>query len=213
MSVRCGATATHPHGVRAREEATMSIDLHNEAGESLHFSNRVFYHLLRLAHDYGWQPAGTQLPPLCVGCALQRIDLIEARVSRLKAAGGITEATALEATYRRWDAEHECYVSHLPEELAFACSCGERWRGWYVTNDGQLITAEDAQNLAAALERALPEIPEDRPHTFERDPDDPGVWVLKAGEELVERDYFWGEGKQWVRELIAFCRQGSVQIS
>jgi hypothetical protein len=43
-----------------------------------------------------------------------------------------------------------------------------------VSNDGQLITAEDAQNPAAALEQALPEIPEDMPpHKFEPDPHDP----------------------------------------
>ena len=103
------------------------LHLHNDAGQSLHFSNRVFDHLLRLAQDYGWEPAGTQLPPLCIWCSLKRIDLMEARVSRLKAAGRITKATALEATYRVWDAKHEYYVSRLPAELAFACPCGERW--------------------------------------------------------------------------------------
>src|SRR6266498_363908 len=34
------------------------------------------------------------------------------------------------------------------------------WNGTYLTNDGQIVKAEDAFSLAAALERALGDIPD-----------------------------------------------------
>jgi hypothetical protein len=39
---------------------------------------------------------------------------------------------------------------------------GADWLGTYMTNDGQVVSAEDAYALAAALERSLDDIPEAR---------------------------------------------------
>src|SRR2546423_13839985 len=38
---------------------------------------------------------------------------------------------------------------------------GRPWNGTYFCNDGQRVTAEDAHALADALERALPDIPDE----------------------------------------------------
>jgi hypothetical protein len=43
----------------------------------------------------------------------------------------------------------------LPPEEA------DDWDGNYCTNDGQRVADEDARNLAEALERALPDVPEE----------------------------------------------------
>ncbi|GAB4528705.1 MAG: hypothetical protein OHK0046_47910 [Anaerolineae bacterium] len=39
---------------------------------------------------------------------------------------------------------------------------GRHWKGWYMTNDGQIVTDSDAHALADALEMALPDIPDTR---------------------------------------------------
>lgn len=88
----------------------MAMDISNGNGEYMRFSHFDWAELLKLAYEYGWQPAETEL-------------------------GG--------------------------------------WDGNYTSNDGQLITAEDADAIADALERA-----------FDDSPDNRRIW----GEELV--DYF-----------------------
>jgi hypothetical protein len=192
----------------------MSFNLHNEGGPSFDCSGRVFSHLLQLAQEYGWVPAGTQLPPLCIQHQGLQVDRLDARVAHLKAAGQIAEALALERAYQVWDAEHERYVSHLPDELAVPCGCRDTWNGIYTLNDGQWVTDEDAGNLAAALEQALPDIPDEDAlaHKLEPDPFEPDRWIVKEGEELTLPEFFFGEGKEWVREFIAFCRQGGFSI-
>jgi hypothetical protein len=179
----------------------MSFNLHSERGPSFDCSGRVFDQLLALAHDYGWEPAGTHLPPVCMHSTMGQIHLLEVRVERLKAAGQIAEALALERTYQVWDAEHERFVSHLPDELAVPCRCHETWEGWYGLNDKQVVTAEDAGHLAAALEQALLDIPNQDAvvHKLELPPDEPDRWILKEGMEWSPREFFFGEGRAWVR--------------
>jgi hypothetical protein len=94
----------------------------------------------------------------------------------------------------------------------------EEWRGGYFSNDGQLVTSEDAHALAKALQLALdaPEGPEswevnasyearsnaDRPG--ERKVESSGRTWYKAG--LTEDDL------THLRNLIKFCRRGSFAI-
>src|SRR5690348_6367571 len=47
---------------------------------------------------------------------------------------------------------------------------GQHWGGNYVTNDGQRVRREDTRALAAALERALPSVPEQAPPPDELPP-------------------------------------------
>jgi hypothetical protein len=71
------------------------------------------------------------------------------------------------------------------------------WDGGYGSNDGQVVTAEDADALATALERALACHPCDD--------------VCVHGEPRDEVICF-REGRAWLRQMIAFFRQGGFAI-
>ncbi len=108
----------------------------------------------------------------------------------------------------------------------------EYWEGNYSTNDGQTITAEDASAFADALEKALDDIPDQRINSGEivaaaelaelaERTGDPLVGVLalyaEAGARVPKEtvnplEYFAGEGKRHIKELIRFCREGAVRI-
>ncbi len=107
----------------------------------------------------------------------------------------------------------------------------ERWAGSYSVNDGQTVTAEDANAFADALEKALNDIPN---HQI-----DSGEFISAAElSELAERtnypiinsfadiapgvtfpkevlnpfEHLSGEHKLAIKELIAFCREGAFRI-
>lgn len=77
----------------------------------------------------------------------------------------------------------------------------ESWDGNYLTNDGQIVLAEDALSLGSALERSLDDIPD-----FEL--------VYQHGDlsRINPFEYFAGEEKQRLAEFIKFCRLGSFLI-
>jgi hypothetical protein len=108
------------------------------------------------------------------------------------------------------------------------------WDGGYFTNDYQVVSDEDAANIADALERALDDVPDEgggghvltpaQYHAAQRDElsrED----LDKAIEQFMERRaasppqippqtpawYFAGE-KDYLREFIAFCRAGEFSI-
>lgn len=108
---------------------------------------------------------------------------------------------------------------------------GAEWSGSYLTNDGQIVKAEDARLLAAALERSLVDIPNvGMPVTW--DPalwleDDLPEWLSPAERALIEEtlqdglldvmgtqpaDFFAGGGKRQLIDFIRFCRLGSFEI-
>jgi len=108
---------------------------------------------------------------------------------------------------------------------------GAEWDGNYLTNDGQIVKAEDAYSLAAALERSLGDIPD---ANIEIDwssklwlEDDLPEWFSPAERELVEEelqdglldimgtrplDFFAGDEKYYLVQFIRFCRLGSFEI-
>ncbi len=100
----------------------MGMDISNGNGEDRRFSGGSWIGLLNLAHEYGWQPAGTEI-------------------------GGLYSEEPPE------DANHTRLV---PVEQAGT----ESWDGNYTSNDGQLISAEDADAIADALERAFGDKPD-----------------------------------------------------
>ena len=59
------------------------------------------------------------------------------------------------------------------------------WEGTYLSNDGQIVTAQDAAALADALERVLDDIPD---------------------------KYFSDNMKKSVVEFILMCRKGAFEI-
>jgi hypothetical protein len=105
------------------------------------------------------------------------------------------------------------------------------WLGTYLTNDGQVVKAEDAYLLAAALEKSLDHIPEanikikwDSQLWVE---DDLPEWLTPEEREMIEEElqdglldmigvnpleFFAGDEKQHLREFIRFCRLGSFEI-
>ena len=105
------------------------------------------------------------------------------------------------------------------------------WDGTYFTNDGQIVTAEDACSLAAALERSLPKIldaaiPTDWNSRFWLEDDLP-EWFSPTEMFIIEEslqdglldmvgiqpvDFFAGSEKRNLIDLIRFCRLGRFEI-
>ena len=77
----------------------------------------------------------------------------------------------------------------------------EAWDGTYLTNDGQIVVAEDALLLAMALEKALDDIPD-----FNLD-----YYPLDLN-RVNPFEYFAGDGKDQLVDFIKFCRLGSFLI-
>jgi hypothetical protein len=105
------------------------------------------------------------------------------------------------------------------------------WNGTYLTNDGQIVLAEDAYFLAAALERALDDISDERPemdwNVQSWREDDLPEWLAPWERALIEEslqdglldtigtppfEFFAGEEKSSLVHFIRFCRLGSFEI-
>ena len=75
------------------------------------------------------------------------------------------------------------------------------WDGTYLTNDGQIVVAEDARALGIALERSLDDIPD-----------------FNLGDQLLDEspsnpfEYFAGDEKGQLVDFIKFCKLGSFLI-
>lgn len=111
------------------------------------------------------------------------------------------------------------------------CKLNAVWDGSYFTNDGQIVIAEDALSLAAALERALDDIPDanikidwNSQSWLE---DDLPEWLSPAERALIEEglqdglldilgihpfEFFAGDEKHHLIQFIRFCRLGSFEI-
>ncbi|HEX6033341.1 MAG TPA: hypothetical protein VFY83_02860, partial [Anaerolineales bacterium] len=77
----------------------------------------------------------------------------------------------------------------------------EAWDGTYLTNDGQIVVAEDALSLGLALEKSLDDIPD-----FNLDHYSPDLSKINPFE------YFAGDEKDRLKDFIKFCRLGSFLI-
>jgi hypothetical protein len=104
----------------------------------------------------------------------------------------------------------------------------EPWDGGYASNDDQMVTSNDARAFADALEKACERIPDERIESVkyvqvEDLPaiiDDPVVnFLVRTGyvdtvprEFLNAYEFFAGDGKTAIKELIAFCRQGEFYL-
>ena len=108
---------------------------------------------------------------------------------------------------------------------------GAEWLGLYLTNDGQIVSAEDAYALAAALERSLDDIPDGKVDTdwdfnlwLE---DELPEWFSPEERELVEDElqdglldirgihpleFFAGDERSYLVQFIRFCYLGSFEI-
>jgi len=94
---------------------------------------------------------------------------------------------------------------------------GEEWEGGYFSNDGQLVSKEDAEGFAKALESSLDDIPDRdvRPKIsgkmdesfFEKRKK---IWEQQKASLLVE--FSGEESKKYLRGFISFLREGSFRI-
>jgi hypothetical protein len=120
--------------------------------------------------------------------------------------------------------------THPPSILDFHLLNAE-WNGTYLTNDGQIVSAEDARSLAVALEKSLDDIPDegvtmDWSIKFWVDDDLP-EWLSPEERELLEDGldehspghlkvhpfaFFAGDEKQQLVHFMRFCRLGSFTI-
>jgi hypothetical protein len=120
--------------------------------------------------------------------------------------------------------------THPPSHLNFY-ELNADWHGTYLTNDGQIVKAEDAFLLAAALEKSLEDIA-DASTEIKWDPelwaeDDLPEWLSPDEREMIEEelqdglldvmgvnplDFFAGDEKRHLKEFIRFCRLGSFEI-
>jgi len=107
----------------------------------------------------------------------------------------------------------------------------EVWDGTYLTNDGQVVIAEDALSLAMALEKCLDDIPDfnielDRVPK-RREVDELPEWLLPEEGVIIEGEpkdqqhddpeihpfeYFAGDEKRHLVDFIKFCQLGSFII-
>ena len=87
------------------------------------------------------------------------------------------------------------------------------WGGGYQTNDWQIVTADDARNMADALERALNHIPAYDALASKRDPVTGGIALEVMEEGISPLDWFSGEdSKEYLKKCIEFCRAGEFVI-
>jgi len=108
---------------------------------------------------------------------------------------------------------------------------GADWSGTYWTNDGQIVKTEDAKSLAQALQKSLDDIPDaniemdwNAKYWFEDDlpewlsPDEKAIIEEGLNDDLLDIigmhpfEYFAGDQKRHLIELIRFCRLGSFMI-
>jgi hypothetical protein len=86
----------------------------------------------------------------------------------------------------------------------------------YFTNDYQFVRAEDARNLADALEKALPDVPVFRAAEHKTKKLTVGMatfTVVKEGEEFNPFEWFSGpSGRDTIAEFIAYARAGAFRI-
>lgn len=120
-------------------------------------------------------------------------------------------------------------LSSVIESYRFDTEEWDEWDGTYLTNDGQTVIAEDALALAAALERALHDIPdfniETRRAAAQKDEPPQNLSpveqaIMQAGlerhllglTEIHPFEYFAGDEKLHLAAFIKFCRLGSFTI-
>lgn len=77
----------------------------------------------------------------------------------------------------------------------------ESWDGTYLTNDGQIVVAEDALSLGLALEKSLDDIPDFNLESYSIDLS-----------KINPFEYFAGDEKHRLEDFIKFCRLGSFLI-
>ena len=118
-----------------------------------------------------------------------------------------------------------------PPSMLYFSQLQAEWNGTYLTNDGQTVKAEDAFSLASALERSLDDISDenhkiDWTSKFWLDDDYP-EWLSPEERAIIDEglqdglldvsgtdplEFFAGDEKRILLDVIRFCRLGSFEI-
>ena len=85
----------------------------------------------------------------------------------------------------------------------------KEWNGNYWWNSGQIVTNEDAKNLAQALEKSLTHVPDKNTGLSEGyKPEEIEAFLAQEPETI-----FSGTGhKEFIEDLIEFFKKGSFEI-
>lgn len=106
----------------------MGYDLVGEGGRYYRFNVRAWPYTFDLAVAFGWKPAGTK-PQVLVNA--ETGEVIDEEADDAPFSLDVPTKLVMDLEDKSWDGSN------------------------YFSNDGQLVTSEDAAALAAALERAL----------------------------------------------------------
>jgi hypothetical protein len=155
------------------------------------FTLHSWAQVLDMANLNGWIPAKTKPPEWPVD---------NEEYNRMVAeSGGRVEFFALEN-----DEGEEVFTGYLYPP--------GRWHGGYLTAERQRVTAEDARQMAEALEEVLEEVPER---------DQYGSFIPRNKEERVQQvaqdditfdEWFSGPAREHLRKFIEFCRAGEFIV-
>ena len=185
----------------------MTMDLIGSQGERT-FTHTAWRKLLQLAVQHGWQPAGAALPVAVVDAlaadepsedtdAVDRVDMAE-HLQELYEQNPEQVGPVLEEMAR----EKRLFskVPHIDS---------------YFHNAGYRVSPEDAQSLANALERALPDVPghDALEHKTFEDERLPGIRLISVGTPVDAVEWFSDrKNKQLLKSFIRYCRQGGFEI-
>ncbi len=192
----------------------MSYDLRGAGGE-FRFNVGNWSMVLELAKQFGWEPRGT-LPPqskrLRDNLPANQREAYNAWIEDIM-------SRSLDDP-RPWPPEplsDDAWVEEPPDL---------DWGGGYESNYHQRVTDEDAASLAAAFERALPELRDYnvtenklRPiraleqHPFKALPDVMDIQYFGPAPDADPIEWFSGDNKQKIVEFIAFCKAGGFTIA
>ena len=167
----------------------MTYDLTNKQGKGCNFSNRGWMFILEQARAAGWEPMGTVLYKRSEFYSdLETVQYYEPVDNSVSPNGPLP-------TEREDGEVINITVLHGEGDAALAfdqtIKSGEidpEWDGVYIFNDGQIITAQDAMNMAAALRRFI--------ESIKQDPE----WMA-------------GSWPEQIHELIILLESGEVMIT
>jgi hypothetical protein len=163
------------------------------------FNNTAWKMLIDLALQYGWRPAGTQEPDgedhPPEDDESPEEDVVQPSEDQSRAA----------------EARPDHPIAQAVKSLFFRS--GDPVLDSYFKNGGARVTAEDARALADALERALPDVPchNALEHEVVRFAGVPGEF-LPFGTPVTPFEWFSGENRGRLKNVIAICRSGGFKI-
>ena len=203
----------------------MGMDLYNSKGEYFRFNGIEWGYILHLAYEHGWEAPGT---------------IREVMTNSPKVVGHKIEPVTRRETLFNFD-EDEYTEEELNEIVSrrkvviydpeFAPEYETDSESYYFTNDGQLVTKDDALAIADALDKAVEKLsaPRIEPSTdFSEESidgrmtdEDLIIFAGTSSENVVRKlatNYrvppveYWSTAPERVIEFAEFCRHGEFRI-